>query len=89
MVVVSTSRIKALAAYRAARFALHVLVNAYLRSARSAEYCHLVPFTLRPDFDLVIGEGSVAILAGIVNAAALHLDGDDVSRPVIMLAAGL
>jgi hypothetical protein len=37
----------------------------------------------------MIGQRFVAILAGIVEAATFHLDGDDVSRPVIMLATGL
>ena len=49
----------------------------------------LVPFTLRPDSYWMIGERLVAILAGIVQAATFHLDGDDVSRPVIMLTPGL
>jgi hypothetical protein len=35
------------------------------------------------------GELLVAILAGIVQAATFHLDGDDVSRPVIVLTTGL
>jgi hypothetical protein len=37
----------------------------------------------------MIGEGSVAVCAGVVKAATFHLDGDDVSRPVIVLATGL
>jgi hypothetical protein len=37
----------------------------------------------------MIGERIVAILASIVKAATFHLDGDDVSRPVIVLATGL
>jgi hypothetical protein len=37
----------------------------------------------------MIGEGQVAVFASIVKAAAFHLDGNDVSRPVIMLATGL
>lgn len=35
------------------------------------------------------GERRVAILAGIVEAATFHLDGDDVGRPAIVLATGL
>jgi hypothetical protein len=35
------------------------------------------------------GESFVAILAGIVFAAALHLDGDDVDCASIVGAAGL
>ena len=46
------------------------------------------PFTLQPHCYRMIGEHLVAILAGIVKAATFHLDGDDVSRPAIMLATG-
>jgi len=49
----------------------------------------LVPFTLRPDCNRMIGERLVAIFAGIVEAATFHLDSDDVSRPVIMIATSL
>jgi hypothetical protein len=37
----------------------------------------------------MVGERLVAILAGIIQAATFHLDGDDVSGPVIMLATSL
>jgi hypothetical protein len=37
----------------------------------------------------MIGERFVAILAGIVKAATFHLDSDDVSRSVKILATGL
>ena len=49
----------------------------------------LGPFTLQPHRYRMIGERLVAILAGIIKAATFHLDGDDVSRPAIMLATGL
>jgi hypothetical protein len=37
----------------------------------------------------MIGERGVAVCAGVVKAAAFHLDGDDVSWSVIVLATGL
>jgi hypothetical protein len=37
----------------------------------------------------MIGERVVAIFAGIVNAAALHLDRNDVRRAVVVFATGL
>jgi hypothetical protein len=37
----------------------------------------------------MVGERGVAVGAGIVKAATFHLDGDDVSRAVIVLATGL
>jgi len=49
----------------------------------------LGPFAIGPDLDRMTGEGLVAILAGVVHAAALHLNRDDVGGPVIMLAARL
>src|ERR1700722_2532885 len=89
MIVLATPRIELCPANRAARITLHVLENRYRRTAGAAKYCWLVPFSFRPDCDRMIGERQVAILAGIVTAATFHLDGDDVSRPVIMLATGL
>jgi hypothetical protein len=35
------------------------------------------------------GELLMAILASVVKAATLHLDGNDVSRPMIVLATGV
>ena len=87
--MVSTPGIKLLTANRAERFALHVLADGEFCAAGSASYRRLVPFALRPNLDLVIGESSVAILARIVNTAALHLDRDDVSWSGIVLASGL
>jgi hypothetical protein len=37
----------------------------------------------------VPGEGVVAIFAGVIDAAALHLNGDDVGRFMVVNAAGL
>jgi len=87
--MVSTPRIEGLTANRAARFALHVLANGQLCTAGSAKYRLLVPFALWPNLDLVIGQSRVAILARIVNPAALHLDRDDVRGSVVMCTTGL
>ncbi len=35
------------------------------------------------------GEGGVALDAGVIKAAALHADGDDVGGAAIVFAAGL
>jgi hypothetical protein len=37
----------------------------------------------------MIDERLVAVFASIVKAATFHLDGNDISRPVTMLATGL
>jgi hypothetical protein len=89
MIVVATPRIELRPASRAARTALPVLENGQRSTAGAAEYCWLGPFTLRPDCDWMIGERFVAILAAIVKAATFHLDSDDVSRSVKILATGL
>ena len=89
MVVVTAPRIELRATNRAARITMHVLENRQDRTAGAAEYSLLVPFIFRPDCYRMIGKCLVAILAGIVQAAAFHLDGDNVSRPVIVLATGL
>ena len=47
------------------------------------------PLVLWPDFDWVAGKRFVAVFAGVIFAATLHLDGDDVGGAVIMVAARL
>jgi hypothetical protein len=48
-----------------------------------------VPFGLGPGFEGVVGEGVVAVFAGVVGGAAFHFDGDDVEEGVVVEAAGL
>jgi|ERR1700723_3762416 len=89
MVVVTAPRIELRATNRAARITMHVLENRQDRTAGAAEYSLLVPFIFRPDCYRMIGKCLVAILAGIVQAATFHLDGDDVGRSVIVFTTGL
>jgi hypothetical protein len=89
MVMTSASRIELLTASWTARLALHVLMNGQLRATGATEHRSLIPFSLRPDLKRVIGERSVAIFAGIVDATALHFDGDNVRGSVIVLAPSL
>lgn len=58
-------------------------------AAGSAEDGLEVPIGLRPGFEGMIGQGGVAIFAGIVDAATFHFDGDDVERGVVVEAASL
>jgi hypothetical protein len=58
-------------------------------AARAAEDGGFVEFGGGPGSERMIGEGVVAILAGVEEAAAFHFDGDDVERGVVMEAAGL
>ena len=69
--------------------ALHVLLNTQFRPAGPTKNRFLTPFTLGPDFDRMIGQRSMAIFACIINSATLHLDRNNVSRPVPMPAPGL
>jgi hypothetical protein len=89
MIMVSTSRVELLPARWASIVAPHVLQNGQLGPACTAKYCLLVPFTLWPSLDLVIGERGVAVFARIVDTAALHLDGNNVGWPVIVFATCL
>jgi hypothetical protein len=89
MIVASTSRIELGAASWAAKLALEVLVDRQLYPTGTAKYCFLAPFALWPDFDFVIAQRSVAFLARIVDATALHLDRNDVGGSVKVFAPGL
>jgi hypothetical protein len=89
MIVASTSRIELGAASWATKLALQVLVDRQLYPTGTAKYCFLAPFALWPDFDFVFAQRSVAFLARIVDATALHLDRNDVGGSVKMFAPGL
>jgi len=89
MVVVATSGIELLAAIWTRIPAPHVLMDGELSAAGTAKDCFLGPFTLRPHFDRVTGERCVAIMAGVIDRAAFHLDGDDVGGAAPMSATGL
>lgn len=66
-----------------------VLIDGHLAPAGAAQDGLLVPFRLRPCLERMIGQGFVAVLAGVVDAAALHPDGHDVEPCVVVSAAGL
>jgi len=89
MVVVTAGGVKSSVAVGADGVGPEVGGNRQLGTAGAAENGLVVPFGLRPKFDGVIGEGLVAIFAGVVGGAAFHFDGDDVGRAVVMEAAGL
>lgn len=89
MEVIPAPRIELSAASRAAIPAAHVLMNGQYRAAGPAQDGFLIPFTLRPYSGRVISECVMAVLACIVNATALHFDGDDVGGAMPVLAARL
>jgi hypothetical protein len=85
----AAARIKPCSAGRAPVPAFHVLLDAHLHAARAAQHRPLSPLRPRPRFDCMAGQRLMAILAGVVNAAALHLDGDNVESCPVMRAARL
>jgi hypothetical protein len=89
MMVILAAGIKGCAAFRAAVLASHIFSNSQRGLASSAENGALLLFGGRPRFERVASQRVVTFFAGIEDAAAAHLDGDDVRRLVIVPAAGL
>ena len=69
--------------------AAYVLRGGELVAADSAEDCLLVPFVAWPYLDRVICEIVVAVFAGVVGIATLHLDRDDIYRLVVVSTTSL
>lgn len=76
-------------ASRALVTARHVLCDAHLISACPAKHRAFDPLRLRPDLDWMVRQSLVAILAGVVDTATLHLDGDDIQSGFVVSAACL
>src|SRR6185312_4028208 len=89
MVMIFAAGVESRAARRAARATLQILIDGDFSSTSSAEHGLAVPLRARPDAELVPRQFYVAVFAGVVSAAALGLDGDDIERAVVMAAAGL
>ena len=89
MMMATAARIERGSAGRASRIRLQVIANGQFSLTRSTEDGTLVPFAARPHHNGVAGERDVAILASIIKAAALHLDGHDVQSGAVVRAASL
>ena len=89
MIVVAASRIELCVTGWASVGAGEVLRNGQFRSASPAQDRRLVPFAAWPYFDCVAGQCVVAVLAGVVGAATLHLDRDDIYRLVVVSTTSL
>lgn len=89
VVVVAAGRVEGGVAVGAAGVGLEVGADGEDGAARAAEDGGLVPFGLRPGFDGMVGEGVVAVFAGVKEAAAFHFDGNDVERRVVVKTTGL
>lgn len=89
MMVMGAGGIEGGAAVRAAGIAMQIFVNGQFPFAGAAQNGGLMEFGAGPDGNRVVGQGDVAVLAGVVETAAVHLDGDDVDWRVEVGAAGL
>ena len=68
---------------------VEVVRDGQLGTARAAEDGWRFPFRWRPWLDGVVGQGIVAVFAGIICRAAFHFDGHDVEWGVVVQAARL
>src|SRR5580700_9186557 len=82
-------RIERRPAGRACVAAFEVLTDRQYRSTSTAQHRALVPFAAWPGLDRVAGQSVMTILAGVIDAATLHLDGDHVLPRSVMDAARL
>src|SRR6202044_1387676 len=82
-------RIKPRCAARTTRLTLHILPNRQLCPAPATKNRKLIPLTFRPHDNRMTRQLQMTILASPIFPAALHLDRDDVGRPVIMSATSL
>ena len=89
MVVVAACGIEGSVAGRAARVGTEVGGDGERGAAGAAQDGLLVEFGGGPGLNRMAGESVVAVLAGVKKTAALHLDGDDVQRGMVVDAAGL
>jgi hypothetical protein len=69
--------------------ARHVPLNTHLMPASAAEHRGLTPLRPRPNPNRVPRKRLVAILAGVINPAALHFDRDNVELAPVMRAPRL
>lgn len=67
--------------------ARHILRDGELISAGATQNRRLVPLLLRPDLNRVACQRLVTLLAGIIDAATFHPDGDDIELGSEMIAA--
>lgn len=69
--------------------ARHVLRDAELATTRAAKHGRQAPLFSRPDLNWMACQGVMAILAGIIDAAAFHLNRNDVESGSVVSAARL
>ena len=87
--VIAACRIKPSTARGAPRITFQVFANGHLRAARPAENRSLVPLLVWPGCDRMASQRYVAVLASVVDPAALHFDGHNIQRRAIVRATRL
>lgn len=89
IVMVAAVGIESGGAMRAARAGLQVFVDGEFATADAAQDGKCIAFGAGPNGDGMAGKFDVAVLAGVVGAAAFHANGDDVERRMVVRATGL
>ena len=89
MVVVAAGGVERGLARRAAEVGVEIDGNGEFGAAGTAEDGWFEPIGLRPRLEAMVGEGIMAVFASVIESAALHFDGDDVERGMVVKAAGL
>jgi hypothetical protein len=89
MVVVAAAWIEVRLAGWAPVLAVQILPNAKFCTAASAQHGGLIPIAFGPHLYWMASQCVMAILAGVVDAATLHLDRNDVLRLAVVSAASL
>ena len=87
MIMTAAPRIEPGAAGRACVLAFEIVPDAQLGATCAAHDRWRVPFGSRPNLDRVARKRVVAVLAGVIDSAALHPDGDNVQRRMPMRTA--
>jgi hypothetical protein len=87
--VPAASWIEGRAANRACETAIQVLLNGHLRPACATKHGGFGPFRLWPDLDRMASQSLVAVLAGVIDTATPHLDGNNVENTPVVSAASV
>jgi hypothetical protein len=74
---------------RAAGIRVEVVRDSQLSAAGAAEHRWRFPFAWRPWFDGVVGQGIMAVFAGVIRRAAFHFDGHNIEWRMVVEAARL
>jgi hypothetical protein len=89
MMVVPAARVECRLAMRAAGIRVEVVRDGQLSAAGTAEHGWRFPFGWRPWLDGMVGQGVMAVFAGVIRRAAFHFDGHNIEWRMVVEAARL